>query len=85
MLTFEKEVLQSLDVADIRLQKTMDVLRSTIVESAFRPEGEEPKSLLHFVDETGVETLRSNLKETIDESQVCRTLNVITRCVNSNK
>lgn len=49
----------------------MDVLRSTIVESAFRPEGEEGRSLLHFVDETGVETLRSNLKESIDESQVC--------------
>jgi autophagy-related protein 17 len=47
----------------------MDVLRSTIAESVFRPEGEEPRSLLDFVDEAGVETMRSHLKESIDQSQ----------------
>jgi autophagy-related protein 17 len=48
----------------------MDILRSTIVEHAFRPEGEEPRSLLDFVDEQGVETMRDALKESIREARV---------------
>jgi autophagy-related protein 17 len=48
----------------------MDILRSTMVESAFRPENEEPRSLLDFVDEEGVETMRDALKESIRESKV---------------
>jgi autophagy-related protein 17 len=67
-------VIQSLDAADMRLQKTMDVLRLTIVETAFRPEGEEPRSLLDFVDQASVETMRTALKESIDQSQVCSLL-----------
>jgi autophagy-related protein 17 len=48
----------------------MDVLRSTMVEAAFRPDGEEPRSLLDFVDEQGVETMRDALKESIRETKV---------------
>jgi len=48
----------------------MDVLRSTMVEAAFRPVDEEPRSLLDFVDEEGVETMRDALKESIRESKV---------------
>ena len=48
----------------------MDVLRSTMVEAAFRPISEEPRSLLDFVDEQGVETMRDALKESIRESRV---------------
>jgi autophagy-related protein 17 len=48
----------------------MDVLRSTMVEAAFRPRHEEPRSLLDFVDEQGVETMRDALKESIRESKV---------------
>lgn len=65
-----QDVIRSLDAADIRLQKTMDVLRSTIVDTSFRPPNEEPRSLLDFVDEAGVETMRTALKESIDQSQV---------------
>lgn len=66
-----QETIRSLDAADNRLQKTMDVLRSTIVEAAFRPANEESRSLLDFVDEAGVENMRTALKDSIDQSQVC--------------
>lgn len=49
----------------------MDILRSTMVEAAFRPAAEEARSLLDFVDEQGVETMRDALKESIRESRVC--------------
>jgi autophagy-related protein 17 len=49
----------------------MDVLRSTMVEAAFRPADEQSRSLLDFVDEQGVETMRDALKESIRESKVC--------------
>jgi hypothetical protein len=41
-----------------------------MVEAAFRPKDEEPRSLLDFVDEQGVETMRDALKESIRESKV---------------
>lgn len=41
-----------------------------MVEAAFRPAEEEPRSLLDFVDEEGVETMRDALKESIKESKV---------------
>lgn len=41
-----------------------------MVEAAFRPAGEVPRSLLDFVDEHGVETMRDSLKESIRESKV---------------
>jgi autophagy-related protein 17 len=41
-----------------------------MVEATFRPAGEKPRTLLDFVDEEAVETMRTNLKETIDQSQV---------------
>lgn len=48
----------------------MDMLRSTMVAAAFRPTSEEPRSLLDFVDEEGVETMRDALKDSIRESKV---------------
>lgn len=66
-----QETIRSLDAADNRLQKTMGVLRATIVESAFRPVNEEPRTLLDFVDEAAVDTMRMALKDSIDQSQVC--------------
>jgi hypothetical protein len=41
-----------------------------MVEAAFRPEGEEPRNLLDFVDEQGVENMRDALKESIRETRV---------------
>ena len=55
----------------------MDVLRSTMVEAAFRPPAEEPRSLLDFVDEQGVETMRNALKESIRESKVHPFIHII--------
>jgi autophagy-related protein 17 len=52
----------------------MDILRSTMVEAAFRPEGEEPRNLLDFVDEQGVENMRDALKESIRETKVIITI-----------
>jgi autophagy-related protein 17 len=63
-------VVKTLDAANERLELTMDNLRSTIVEASFRPEDEEPRSLLDFVDEQDVETRRDKLKESIRESNV---------------
>lgn len=59
-------VLKSLDAADVRLRKTLDLLQETIVHASFRPEGEEAKSLRDFVDERGVEELHAALKSSID-------------------
>lgn len=41
-----------------------------MVDAAFRPSGEEPRSLLDFVDEQGVEGMRDGLKDLIRESKV---------------
>ena len=65
-----QNVIRTLDAANARLETTMDILRSTMVEAAFRPADEEPRSLLDFVDEQGVETMRDVLKESIRESKV---------------
>ncbi|KAE8357913.1 autophagy-related protein 17 [Aspergillus caelatus] len=65
-------VLKSLDVADARLRKTLDLLRETIVHASFRPEGEESKSLHDFVDERGVEELHTTLKGAIDRTNAAQ-------------
>lgn len=61
-------VLKDLDDADTRLRRTLELLRETIVHPAFRPEGEDPKSLHDFVDERGVEELHAALKSSIDRT-----------------
>ncbi|MCJ1364949.1 autophagy protein 17 [Acarospora aff. strigata] len=61
-----KIVLKDLDDSEARLQQTLKQLRSTVVEAAFRPAEEEPKSLLDFVDEQGVQAVMTSLKESID-------------------
>lgn len=55
----------------------MNMLRSTMVDAAFRPAGEEPRNLLDFVDEQGVEKMRDGLKELIDESKVTKSFKTI--------
>ncbi|RKF75999.1 Autophagy-related protein 17 [Golovinomyces cichoracearum] len=68
-----KNVIWALDSANERLEATMETLRSTLVEAAFRPEDEEPRCLLDFVDEQGVETLRDTLKENIRKAKAAQT------------
>ena len=48
-------MVRDLDEAEGRLRETLDRLRETIVEAKLRPEGEEGRSLLSFVDEGSVE------------------------------
>lgn len=62
-------VLKSLDAADARLRDTIENLRSTTVESGFRPEEEQQRTLLDFVDEKPVGELHDALKESIAEIQ----------------
>ena len=69
---FER-VIKDLDATNGRLEATMDVLRRRIVESAFRPDGEEEKNLLDFVDEGQVHYLQDTIKKNIKALQVsCR-------------
>ncbi|KAI1306382.1 autophagy-related protein 17 [Xylaria venustula] len=64
-----KQTIKTLDVANSRLEDTMNVLRGRAVNSAFRPPGEEKRSLLDFVDEAQVERMRETLKENIQALQ----------------
>lgn len=59
-------MIRNLDAADERLRATLDLLRETMIEASLRPEGEERRSLLDFVDETGVAGLVTTIKESID-------------------
>lgn len=65
-----KHTITSLDLANGRLEETMVSLRSRTVDSAFRPPGEEKRSLLDFVDEAQVHKMREALKESIQALQV---------------
>ena len=58
-------VTQSIDKADQRLKKTLGRLRQTIVEARLRPPDEDPKSLMDFVDESGVDGLLTTLEESV--------------------
>lgn len=64
-----KQIIKTLDAANGRLQDTMNVLRDRIVDSSFRPNGEEKKNLLDFVDEAQVDRMRDALKENIQSLQ----------------
>lgn len=59
-------VIQTLDVAEERLRQTLELLRGTMVEATLRPPEEERKSLMDFVDETGVANLMDSIKGSID-------------------
>ncbi|MCJ1418415.1 autophagy protein 17 [Xylographa parallela] len=67
-----QKVIGALDVAQSKLQHTLDQLRATTVESSLRPDGEPSKSLVDFVDESGVTGLLSTIKESIDASGEAR-------------
>lgn len=72
-------MLVELDSADDRLNKTLEVLRNSIVDPAFNmhSSGSEESNLvvrtrtLHdFVDDEGIENLKSRLRHSIDQVQV---------------
>ncbi|KAI0486777.1 kinase activator [Xylaria cf. heliscus] len=64
-----KQIIKTLDATNGRLEGTMNVLRGRVVNSAFRPPGEEKRSLLDFVDEAQVDRMRETLKENIQALQ----------------
>ncbi|KAK4202114.1 autophagy-related protein 17 [Triangularia verruculosa] len=66
-------LIRALDGVNGRLEQTIQMLRDTVVERAFRPPGEEPKSLIDFVDEGQVELLRESLKASIAELKGAQT------------
>ncbi|KAI9723318.1 MAG: hypothetical protein M1812_001201 [Candelaria pacifica] len=63
-----KKVLRDLDAADARLKRTMEELRSTVVEPSLRAPEEDRKSLLDFVDEEGVNGVMVGLRDSIDKT-----------------
>ena len=70
-------MINGLDEAEARLRGTMDLLRGTMVgwlrgEGTEGSDGEGRKSLLDFVDETGVEGVMAGIKESIDRSYEAR-------------
>ncbi|KAI9815461.1 MAG: autophagy protein 17 [Pycnora praestabilis] len=67
-----QRVLGDLDAAEARLQQTITRLRTTMVETSFRPAEEERKSLHDFLDEQGLDGLMISLRESIDYTNVVR-------------
>ncbi|KAL8992174.1 MAG: hypothetical protein Q9169_007307 [Polycauliona sp. 2 TL-2023] len=57
------EVLRTLDEADNRLRGTLASLSNTVVEHTLRPESDQRKNLLDFVDEGGVDKLLAAVEE----------------------
>lgn len=62
--------MRDLDEANARLKATLDELRGTMVESKLRPDGEEGRHLLDFVDEGGVEGVYEAVRDLIDGAGV---------------
>ncbi|KAG0137087.1 autophagy-related protein 17 [Tuber indicum] len=76
---FEK-IVADLDNADARLNQTLGVLRKSVVDPAFNPPGNpereestpmatKPRTLHDFVDDEGIENLKSRLRHLIDQVQ----------------
>ncbi|CAG9944036.1 unnamed protein product [Clonostachys rosea f. rosea IK726] len=64
-----KSLIHTMDEVDGSLGAMMSVLRAKKVQSSLRPPGEEPKTLLDFVDEESVHKLRDAMKKSIEELQ----------------
>lgn len=59
-------MVDEVEAADARLNRTLEKLRGTIVEAALRPREEVRRNLLDFVDEGGVGGLVDVIKEAVD-------------------
>ncbi|RDI86721.1 hypothetical protein Vi05172_g3151 [Venturia inaequalis] len=64
--------VESLDNASARLNRTLVSLRSTLVESTFRPPTDPQKYLFDFVDEAGISELEESIKSSIDRFDTAR-------------
>ena len=61
-----ENVMQSLSFAERGLRKTLDTLKATVVDSKLRLDATEEKSLVDFVDDSGIYGLFTSLKASID-------------------
>jgi autophagy-related protein 17 len=65
-----KKLVKTMDDVDASLGATMNMLRDTYVQSVLKPDGEEPRNLLDFIDEASVHGMRDAMKKSIGELQV---------------
>lgn len=63
------DVIKTLDEADRRLKDTMTRLKTTMIENNLRPESEQGKSLLDFVDEGSVEKVLLTVQDSVGIAQ----------------
>ncbi|KAL8847749.1 MAG: hypothetical protein Q9221_007197 [Calogaya cf. arnoldii] len=68
-----EEVLRALDEADKRLRRTLESLRTTIVEHTLRPDSDQRKNLMDFVDEGGVDKLLAAVEESANAAKEAHT------------
>ncbi|KAH8176579.1 autophagy protein apg17 domain-containing protein [Sarocladium implicatum] len=64
-----RRLVEAMDEADGELGATMGMLRRTVVQKELRPEGEEERNLLDFVDEESVHGMRDAMKKSIEQLQ----------------
>jgi autophagy-related protein 17 len=69
LISIFQGMIRTLDAANARLESTMGVLRSTMVEAIARHENEKPQSLMEFIDEESMVMIRDALKESIRKSK----------------
>ncbi|EJP62668.1 kinase activator [Beauveria bassiana ARSEF 2860] len=62
-------LVKSMDGVDGKLGRTIESLRSTQISDLLRPQDEQRKNLLDFVDEEGVNRMRDAMKKSIEELQ----------------
>lgn len=63
-------LVKAMDGVDDELSRTIEFLRATKVHKLLRPDDEEAKNLLDFVDEESVNRMRDAMKKSIEELQV---------------
>lgn len=67
-----KVLIRAMDEVDGQLERTMEMLRGTDVQSVVASDGEDRKNLLDYVDEDSVNRMRDSMKKSIQELQVWR-------------
>jgi autophagy-related protein 17 len=63
-------MVKALDASNAKLERAIGKLKNTTVEPNFRPDGEEKRNLLDFVDEKRVDRTRDSAKDGLQELQV---------------
>ncbi|GAO19686.1 hypothetical protein UVI_02061470 [Ustilaginoidea virens] len=64
-----KKLVEAMDDVDTELTRTMDLLRTTPVQTVLQPADRDSPNLLDFVDETSVDGMREAMKHSIQDLQ----------------